>query len=33
MYSKIENFLLDVKANDEVFDYQQKEYKLLQNEL
>lgn len=28
MYSKIENFLLDVKANDEVFDYQQKEYKL-----
>ena len=28
MYSKIENFLLDKKANDEVFDYQQKEYKI-----
>lgn len=28
MYSKLENFLLDNKANDELFDYQLQEYKI-----
>ena len=28
MYSKLENFLLDNKLNDELFDYQAHEYKV-----